>query len=74
MSETRFQRAHHPTGISDVVNFQPFENTEENRALVEESVRKIADEFPELEISYQMWENRDAGMVVAKRCTIQISG
>lgn len=58
--------------IGGIINYQPFENTEENRELLEQCVNKIASELPDAEVTYDLRKNRDAGRVVGKQCYLTV--
>lgn len=53
--------------------FQPFENTEENKKLVEECIEEIRTQFPDLEVSYSEISNKDPGKRVVRTHKITIT-
>ena len=73
VSETEFQPdPHDESMMGGTINFQPFENCQENRNLLEKCIKKIENEFPGLKVSYEIKRNRDAGRLPAKQCVIKV--
>jgi hypothetical protein len=56
--------------MNGVINFQPFENTEENRELVEKCATRLKEDFPDLNVRYEIGENRDPGILASQYCNI----
>lgn len=52
--------------------FQPFENTKDNRELLQQCVEKLEEQFPKLDISYGIGEGNDPRTSVAKKCDITV--
>lgn len=73
VSETGFHPDPHDESImGGTFNFQPFENTPENKELLEECVKEIETEFPKLDASYNIKKNRNRGVNAAKMCNLAI--
>lgn len=74
VSDAGFQPDPHDMGImSGTIKVQPFENREENRNLLDESVEAIKSEFPNLDVSYTIKKTRDLGTLPAKQCIIEVT-
>lgn len=74
VSDTGFQTdPHDETIMAGTINFQPFENKQENRDLLDRSVEAIEMEFPNLDASYTIRKNRDRGTLPAKQCVIEVT-
>jgi hypothetical protein len=63
----------HSDAVTSLV-FQPFENTEENKKLVEACVAEVESEFPDLDIKYGKHSNKDPGKRVSRIFDIKIIG
>lgn len=75
ISDVGFHPASGPMAGGDFtnsLNYQPFEDTEENRQLIERCVDKISDEFPDAGVEHQIRYNKDRGAIIQQRCEITI--
>lgn len=73
VSENGFHRTPYgdePQG--DGLMFQPFEDTDENRELIEKCIEEIKAEFPDLDVEYWMGKNGDDMKLPEKTCEVTV--
>ncbi|MDT3434650.1 hypothetical protein [Haloarcula sp. 1CSR25-25] len=58
---------------AEALLFQPFEDTSENRELIQKCVKELDADFPELEIEYSTFVNGDPEKFAEKTCNIIIN-